>query len=86
MLAIAVSSEAMASAVKIAATAHRLRSAGKPSIASEDTFFAAVASVDIRQGSPGGRQGVAPHSRDVLWMQRRPQTPCCMMRMRRVEA
>jgi hypothetical protein len=31
MLAMAVSSEAIASAVKIAATAHRLRSGGSPS-------------------------------------------------------
>jgi hypothetical protein len=53
MLAIAVSSDAMASAVKIAATAHRLRSAGKPSIADEDAPFAVFASVDIRQSTPG---------------------------------
>ena len=53
MLAIAVSSEAMASAVKIAATAHRLRSVGKPSIPGEDAPFAALVSFSIPQSSPG---------------------------------
>jgi hypothetical protein len=42
-----VSSEAIASAVKIAATAQRRRSGGKPSIAGEAGRFAAVASVDM---------------------------------------
>ena len=60
MLAIAVSSEAIASAVKIAATAQRRRSGGKPSIAGEDTAFAAFTSVDIRQISPGSERGAAP--------------------------
>ncbi len=58
MFAIAVSSEAIASAVKIAATAQRLSSGGKPSIGVDAGGFA-VASDDIKSGSP--RQGaVAP--------------------------
>ena len=55
MLAIAVSSEAIASAVKIAATAHRLRSVGRPSSTGVGGRFAAVASADILQGSPDRR-------------------------------
>ncbi len=43
MLAIAVSSAAIASAVKIARTAHRLRSGGKPSVAGD--CFAEIASI-----------------------------------------
>jgi hypothetical protein len=59
MFAIAVSSEAIAIAVKIAATAQRLSSGGKPSIGVDAGGFA-VASDDIKSGSP--RQGaVAPH-------------------------
>src|ERR1700676_652011 len=46
MLAIAVSSEAMVSAVKIAVTAHFRRSAGRPSTAAG--LFAEIISVDIR--------------------------------------
>ena len=46
MLAMAVSSEAMATAAKTAATAHRRRSGGKPSIADAGPCFAIV-SVDI---------------------------------------
>src|SRR4249920_423136 len=58
MFAIAVSSEAIASAVKIAATAQRRSSGGKPSIGVDAGGFA-VASDDIQSGSP--RQGaVAP--------------------------
>src|SRR6478672_8210902 len=58
MFAIAVSSEAIASAVKIAATAQRRSSEGKPSIGVDAGGFA-VASDDIQSGSP--RQGaVAP--------------------------
>jgi hypothetical protein len=48
MLAIAVSSEAMARAVKIAATAQRLRSGGSPSVTGAAGPFAAAKSVDIR--------------------------------------
>src|SRR5204863_6251646 len=55
-LAIAVSSEAIASAVKIAATAQRRSSGGRPSMVVTDGF--AVVSSDIRQGSPRG--AVAP--------------------------
>jgi hypothetical protein len=51
-LAIAVSSEAIATAAKIAATAHRRRSGAKPSITGEDACFTAVASADIPQNSP----------------------------------
>jgi hypothetical protein len=43
----AVSSEAIASAVKIAATAHRRRSGGNPSITGEDACFAGGLFVDI---------------------------------------
>ena len=58
MFAIAVSSEAIASAVKIAATAQRRSSGGRPSIGVDAGGFA-VASEDIQSGSP--RQGaVAP--------------------------
>ncbi len=53
MLAIAVSSDASASAVKIAATAQRLSSGGRPSMGAADDFE--VASADILSGSP--RQG-----------------------------
>src|ERR1700733_2285177 len=56
-LAMAVSSEAIASAVKIAATAHRRRSGGKPSMTG-DACFAAVASVAIPQNSPDRRRVV----------------------------
>src|SRR6185295_12210981 len=56
ILAIAVSSEAIASAVKIAATAQRLSSGGKPSMGG----FSAASAV-ILAGSP--RQGaVAPYA------------------------
>src|SRR6185369_6952279 len=58
MLAIAVSSEASASAVKIAATAQRRSSGGKPSIGAGTGGFAVV-SGDIRSGSPR-RGAVAP--------------------------
>src|SRR5207244_9271246 len=50
-LAIAVSSEASASAVKIAATAQRRSSGGRPSIGAGAGGFAVVSS-DIRSGSP----------------------------------
>src|ERR1700676_424870 len=50
MLAIAVSSEAIARAVKIAAAAQFRRSAGKPSIAAG--ISAEIVSVDIRNGLP----------------------------------
>ena len=55
MLAIAVSSEAIASAVKIAATAQRRSSGGKPSMGAGVGSFAVVSS-DIRSGlsTPGG--------------------------------
>src|SRR5437667_397133 len=53
MFAIAVSSEASASAVKIAATAQRLSSGGTPSMGAAGGF--AVVSSDIPSGSP--RQG-----------------------------
>src|SRR3954463_15580269 len=55
MLAIAVSSEASASAVKIAATAQRLSSGGRPSMPDAAGGFAGAAS-DIRIGlsTPGG--------------------------------
>jgi hypothetical protein len=45
-----VSSEAIATAVKIAADAHPRRSAGKPSIAAGRS--AEIISVDIEKGSP----------------------------------
>jgi hypothetical protein len=48
MFAIAVSSEAIASAVKIAATAQRRSSGGKPSIGADDGFE--VTSADIGFG------------------------------------
>jgi hypothetical protein len=55
-LAIAVSSEASASVVKIAATAQRLSSGGKPSMGGTDGFTA-VGSEDIAIGfSAPGRQ------------------------------
>jgi len=65
-LAMAVSSAAIASAVKIAATAHRLRSQGKPSgkpsgeplLNAEEGPFAAVLSMDMLKESPG-RDAVA---------------------------
>jgi hypothetical protein len=47
MFAIAVSSDAIASAVKIAAAAHLWRSAGRPSIVTGP--FAEIISVDIRK-------------------------------------
>jgi hypothetical protein len=47
MFAIAVSSDAIASAVKIAVAAHLRRSAGRPSIATDR--FAEIVSVDIRK-------------------------------------
>jgi hypothetical protein len=47
IFAIAVSSEAMASAVKIAAVAQRLRSVGKPSVTGAAADFATRGSVDI---------------------------------------
>ena len=53
MLAIAVSSDAIASAVKIAATAQRRSSGGKPSIGAGAGGFAVVSS-DIRSGSLAG--------------------------------
>src|SRR2546423_13822759 len=55
MLAIAVSSEAIASAVKIAATAQRRSSGGRPSMGAGGGGFAVVSS-DIRSGlsTPGG--------------------------------
>jgi hypothetical protein len=52
MLAIAVSSEAIASAVKIAAMAHRLRSQGKPSMTGPEGGLAVVTSVGISSSSP----------------------------------
>src|SRR5437879_1978588 len=55
MLAIAVSSDAIASAVKIAATAQRRSSGGKPSIGAGGF---AVLSADILPGSLGG--AIAP--------------------------
>src|SRR5258705_5408844 len=57
-VAIAVSSEAIASAVKIAATAQRRSSGGRPSIGAGAGGFAVVSS-DIRSGSPR-RGAVAP--------------------------
>src|SRR5713226_8526588 len=48
MFAIAVSSEAIATAVKMAAAAHPRRSAGRPSIAAGPS--AEMISVDIREG------------------------------------
>jgi hypothetical protein len=47
MFAIAVSSDAIASAVKIAAAAHRWRSAGRPSATTGP--FAETISVDIQK-------------------------------------
>src|SRR3954471_12394578 len=58
MLAIAVSSDAIASAVKIAATAQRRSSGGRPS-SGAGAGGCAVVSSDIRQGSPR-RGAVAP--------------------------
>jgi hypothetical protein len=53
MFAIAVSSDAIASAVKIAAAAQPRRPAGRPSIATG--LSAAIVSVDIQKGfQPGG--------------------------------
>src|SRR5882757_3567369 len=48
MFAIAVSSDAIATAVKMAAAAHPRRSAGRPSIAAGS--LAEIISVDIREG------------------------------------
>jgi hypothetical protein len=54
MLAIAVSSEASASAVKIAATAQRLSSGGKPSMTGVAGGFAVVTSdILIGRSTPG---------------------------------
>src|SRR5476649_384531 len=50
MLAIAVSSDATATAVKIAATAQRLRSMGRPSCGGG--LFAALVSTDIAGNAP----------------------------------
>src|ERR1700722_192246 len=50
ILAIAVSSEATATAVKTAATAQRLRSAGRPSCGGG--LFAALVSADIAGNAP----------------------------------
>src|ERR1700722_9870667 len=61
MLAIAVSSEAIASAVKIAAMAHRLRSQGKPSVTGPEGGLAVVTSVGISSGSPD-RMAMAPQA------------------------
>src|ERR1700685_4634133 len=72
MLAIAVSSEAMARAVKIAATAHRRRSRGKPSIAGMTLPFAAAVSCDIPQSSPPGDS--ASHHLAGCTMDRTPST------------
>jgi hypothetical protein len=52
MFAIAVSSDAIASAVKIAAPAHRRRSAGRPSIITGP--IAEIISVDIQMFSGFG--------------------------------
>src|SRR5216683_2993273 len=53
----AVSSDAIASAVKIAATAHRLRSQGRPSakplLTAEEGSFAAAFLMDMLANSPG---------------------------------
>jgi hypothetical protein len=63
MLAMAVSSEAIANAVKIAATAHRRRSQGKPSgkppLTAAEGVFAAVLSLLMLSGSPGRQLGAA---------------------------
>lgn len=78
ILAIAVSSEASASAVKIAATAQRLSSGGKPSMGVGDGLGAK--SADILSGSP--RRGGRALGWRVLRTRRRPQALSCMMRMR----
>jgi len=53
----AVASDAIASAVKIAATAHRLRSQGRPSakplLTAEEGSFAAAFLMDMLANSPG---------------------------------
>src|SRR5207342_3000844 len=81
MLAIAVSSEANASAVKIAATAQRRSSRGKPSIPGVAGAFA-VESPDIVIGLSMAGHRMRHHGR-VLRTLAAPQVRGCMMRMRR---
>ena len=79
MLAMAVSSEAIASAVKIAAIAHRRRSGGKPSITGAAGAFT-VASMWSRVSAPvRSRWRLERH---VLRSRRVPQPQACMMPMR----
>src|ERR1700742_2792974 len=59
-LAIAVSSDAIASAVKIAAIAQRRRSVGRPSMTGAAAGFAASVSVDISENAPGWRRSAPP--------------------------
>src|SRR5437588_9713102 len=54
ILAIAVSSEASASVVKIAATAQRLSSGGRPSIGGTDGFIAVGSNIAIGFSAPAG--------------------------------
>src|SRR5690242_6974760 len=78
ILAIAVSSDAIASAVKIAATAQRLRSGGRPSIGAAGFEVSA----DILSGYPR-RSRRRPSAGVVLRTRHAPQTFPCMMRMQR---
>src|SRR5258708_37630445 len=80
MLAIAVSSEASASVVKIAATAQRLSSGGKPSMGGAGGFMT-VGSEDIAIGFSAPGQPRPP--RRVLRTRGGPQGRGCMMHMRR---
>src|ERR1700730_10209499 len=73
MFAIAVSSDAIATAVKIAAAAHPRRSAGRPSIAAGPS--AETISVDIRKDLQ-----IIP---DVVRIRAGEQTARCMPHMRR---
>src|ERR1700722_11850477 len=74
MFAIAVSSDAIASAVKIAAAAHLRRFAARLSIAAG--AFAEIVSVDIRQTS---------NTPDVVRTRRGSQDAPCMPHMRGLE-
>jgi hypothetical protein len=74
MLAIAVSSDAIASAVKIAAAAHPRRSAGRPSVTVSPS--AEIVSVDI--------QNDLQILGDVVQMPAGQQAASCMPRMRSV--
>ena len=66
ILAIAVSSEAMASAVKMAATAQRRRSHGNPSVSGVAEAFAALRSTNMLLGrSPGANARGLPAVYDV---------------------